>query len=224
MGAWGTGNFENDDALDLIAEVEGPAVLEATFDALPPAGDGEIDATDACRVLAAAEIVAAMMGRPSADCPADLAPRLKKFGEPTGALIERARQAVSRVLFDSELLDLWAESDSREEWNIVITDLIERLNPELPTKKQGRRKSAKAGSNAICHFCNETVGTAPSLLLTVKIAGDEAAGGMEHIMECHLKCFNSKLHPRRLLQNWVYDLDDSAIQAQVDRILNMDPD
>ncbi len=224
MGAWGAGNFENDDALDFLAEIDGPGVLGSVFQALPPAGDGEIDATDACRVLAAAEVVAAMMGRPSADCPAELTPRLKEFGKPTDALIDLARQGVSRVLFDSELLDLWNESDSREDWNIVVTDLIERLNPEIPAKKKGRRKAAPVKSNAICPYCNETVGTEPSLLLTVKIVEDDPIGGSELMMQCHLKCFNSKLHPRRLLQHWVYDPDDPAIQAEVDKILNMDID
>jgi hypothetical protein len=224
MGAWGPGNFENDDALDFLAEVDGPSVPEAVFKSLPGAGEGEVDATDACRVLAAAEIVAAMMGRPSVDCPPEVPPRLEEYGAPTGELIELARQGVSRVLFDSELLDLWAESKSREDWNVVITDLIQRLNPEIPVKKRGDRETAPVKSNAICHFCNDTVGTDPSLLLTVKVAGDGANGGMEMMMECHLKCFNGKLHPRRLLQNWVHDPDDPALQAAVDRILNMDPD
>lgn len=224
MGAWGAGNFENDDALDFLAEIDGPTILESAFQALPPAGEGEVDATDACRVLAAAEIVAAMMGRPSADCPAKLTPRLKELGKPTGELIELARRGVSRVLFDSELLDLWNESDSREDWNVVVTDLIERLNPKIPAKKKGRRKAAPVSSNAICPYCNDVVGTDPPLLLTVKFIEDDDINAMELMMECHLKCFNSKLHPRRLLQHWVYDLDDPAIQAKVDRILDMDSD
>lgn len=224
MGAWGAGNFENDDALDFLAEIDGPAMLESVFGNLPPAGEGEVDATDACRVLAAADIVAAMMGRPSADCPADLTPRLKEFGKPTDTLIELARQGVSRVLFDSELLDLWHESDNREDWNVVVTDLIERLNPEIPAKKKGRRNAARVSSNAICPYCNDVVGTDPSLLLTVKFMEDDPIDGMELMMECHLKCFNSKLHPRRLLQHWVYDPDDPAIQAAVDKIIDMDSD
>ena len=224
MGAWGAGNFENDDALDFLAEVDGPELLAEAFEALPPAGEGEVDATDAGRVLAAADVVAAMMGRPSRDCPADLTPRLKQFGEPAGDLIEQARQAVSRVLFDSELLDLWAESESREEWNVVVTDLIERLNPDIPPKKKGRGKAAPVKSSAICPYCNETVGTGPSLLLTVKFVEDDAMNGLEQTMECHLKCFNGKLHPRRLLQHWVYDPDDPTIQAEVDRILRNEQD
>ena len=224
MGAWGAGNFENDDALDFLAEIDGPTVLESAFQALPSAGEGDVDATDACRVLAAADIVAAMMGRPSADCPADLTPRLKEFGKPTDTLIELARQGVSRVLFDSELLDLWHESDNREDWNVVVTDLIERLNPEIPAKKKGRRKAARVSSNAICPYCNDVVGTDPSLLLTVKFIEDDPIDGMEQMMECHLKCFNGKLHPRRLLQHWVYDPDDPAIQAAVDKIIDMDTD
>ncbi len=224
MGAWGAGNFENDDALDFLAEVEGTAALKAAIETLPLAGEGEVDATDACRAMAAAEIIAAMMGRPSPDCPPEFTAQVKTFGKPAADLIELAHQGVSRVLFDSELLDLWTKSDSREDWNIVVTDLIERLNPDIPAKKKSRRKAAPVKSNAICPYCNETVGTEPSLLLTVKFVEDDAIDGLEQMMECHLKCFNSKLHPRRLLQHWVYDPDDPAIQAEVDKILDMDID
>ena len=150
MGAWGSGHFENDDALDFLGEITGVEGLAAAFTALPPAGEGAVDATDASRAMAAAEVVAAMKGCPSDDCPKQLTGRLGALGRPTRDLLDLARSAVSRVLFDSELLDLWAESDESEAWNQAVTDLIDRLNPDAQPKAKKQKKAAKKINTPVC--------------------------------------------------------------------------
>jgi Domain of unknown function (DUF4259) len=114
MGAWGTGHFENDDALDLVADVQGPDDLDRVLRAVTESEDAGIGASVATKAMAAADIVAAMMGRPAGDCPDDLTKRLDALGAPPPALIKLAQESVSRILMESELVDLWAESDEVE--------------------------------------------------------------------------------------------------------------
>jgi Domain of unknown function (DUF4259) len=105
-GAWGTGHFENDDALDLVADVQGPDDLDRVLRAVTESEDASIDASIATEAMAAADVVAAMMGRPADDCPEDLTKRLDAFGAPTPSLIKLAEESFSRVLMESELVDL----------------------------------------------------------------------------------------------------------------------
>jgi hypothetical protein len=229
MGAWGAGHFENDDALDFLAEVDGPQVLEATFKMLPPPGEGCIDASDASRAMAAADIVAAMKGCPSADCPEELQDRLSDFGEPGNELLALAREAVSRVLFDSELLDLWAESEDAEIWNQSVTDLIDRLNPSTGShdgartpKSRKRKKGENEASASLCAYCREPVGEEGVIMLTIQSIVDDQINKLDRALFCHLKCFNGKLHPRDMIQNWKVDPEDPAFKAMVDKLLRGD--
>jgi hypothetical protein len=89
MGTWGAGGFENDTALDFASSVESVAdIIKGLGDKPLPAA---IDADRACEIIAAAECVAAMLGRPSGDMPDALLDRLKTFGRPEKALLEHAR-------------------------------------------------------------------------------------------------------------------------------------
>jgi hypothetical protein len=69
MGTWGTGAFDNDLAADMAANLdeEGISVVQAalTFRSAPD----QLDAICAAEVVAAAEIVAAFLGRPADDIP-----------------------------------------------------------------------------------------------------------------------------------------------------------
>ena len=61
MGAWGPDGFENDTALDFAATIKSVDDLAAAFVAKP---GKKLDADRACIIIAAAECVAAMLGRP----------------------------------------------------------------------------------------------------------------------------------------------------------------
>lgn len=66
MGAWGHGSFDNDAASDWLGDLaEGDVSLVGeTLDAVGAAEKDEyIDADDACNALAAAELVAAALGK-----------------------------------------------------------------------------------------------------------------------------------------------------------------
>jgi hypothetical protein len=125
MGAWGTGIFENDDAMDFIGDlVDGEASLD---DALA-LGDEYVEAPDASIALAAAEVVAALAGRPSPALPKEAHDWLAAQGDlQQSALVSRALQAVDRAVSDeSELVELWDE-EGEDEWREPVADLRARL-------------------------------------------------------------------------------------------------
>ncbi len=134
MGAWGTGLFENDDALDFAGDVVergGLALVENVLDEILDMGPEYLEAPDAEQALVAAEIVAALAGRPAPDYPDELAEWLDELDAvPDEALVDTARRAVQRVLTPpSELLELWEEAgeDDYAEWRVGVESIAARL-------------------------------------------------------------------------------------------------
>jgi hypothetical protein len=133
MGAWGHRNFENDAALDFLAEFrQSPsevALVEALTIVVEMGEDEEyIDADEAGAALVAAELVAAARQRPAPDFPADVAPLLVALDTAEDEdLLELAQEAVAQVLRKSELQELWAENGEPNEWQAVQQDLLVRL-------------------------------------------------------------------------------------------------
>lgn len=129
MGTWGSGGFDNDDASDLAYEFErdGLSALDA---ALTVAAVDYLEAPAAQRAIAAAELVAAAMGRPGQLPPEidiDANPFVARIAEGLADLQAMATAAVDRVLADrSEFKDLWAEDDATE-WLAAVADLRSRL-------------------------------------------------------------------------------------------------
>lgn len=210
MGAWGAGGFENDTALDFVATVDSTDDLVAAFAADP----GEkVDADTACTIIAAAECVAAMLGRPADEIPEDLAERLKGFGKPDAALLETARNSVSMVISESELSDLWAEADDPAAFNLAMTGLIDRLNPDIKAKAKTGRKRKPPFNPSPCAFCNRPMGEEEFGMFDLSVdlgSGDPIRLGKW----AHLTCLNARLHPAHIVQVW--KTDPEAIQAEVD--------
>lgn len=131
MGAWGAGSFENDDALDFVGDLADGgdvAQLRAALEAIPR--EGYIEAMDATNALAAAEIVAAAHGRPGPDLPEAMTAWVAKHRANVNAkMLTFARDVVKRITEDeqSELRELWAESDSFAEWKAAVDGLLKRL-------------------------------------------------------------------------------------------------
>ncbi|HXV31015.1 MAG TPA: DUF4259 domain-containing protein [Sinorhizobium sp.] len=216
MGAWGAGGFENDTALDFVATVERVDDLIAAFASEP----GEkIDADRACTIIAAAECVAAMLGRPADDIPEDLAERLKGFGKPDSALLETTRNFVAVVIADSELSELWAEADNPADFNLAMTGLIDRLNPDIKPKARKGRKKKPLFNPSPCAFCNRPMGEEEFGMFDLSVdlgTGDPIRLGKW----AHLACLNARLHPSHIVQVW--KSDPEAIQAEVDRLFGDD--
>jgi len=131
MGAWGSGSFENDGALDWVAELaaaDGLGFLQETFAAVIDEGD-YLDAYHCERALAAAEVVAALQGAPGAGLPDEAAARVEAHRNADIApLVATALRAIDRVRSESELQELWAEDeDMLAEWEAAVEALVGRL-------------------------------------------------------------------------------------------------
>ncbi len=129
MGAWELGHFGNDDALDWIGDLEAsgqPAIDEALGCATDSAAD-YIEEPECCVTLAAAEVVAALLGKPATDLPDGVRAWVAGKASPDEQLVSRALAATEAVLSESELKDLWQESDHFEKWAESVKNLQARL-------------------------------------------------------------------------------------------------
>lgn len=132
MGAWGAKAFENDSALDWLAELEagGVEALRATLAAVAEAEAEEwIDVDDGSSAIAAAELVAAALGLGAERLPAEATGWLE--GNPDAFAAEDlslAQRAVARVLGpESELSGLWREGEPDNAWSADVAVLLARL-------------------------------------------------------------------------------------------------
>jgi hypothetical protein len=149
MGAWGAGSFENDWALDWLAnfrECEDVDFVRAALRHVVEHGGTKqypssvilrllgrphrtdwLDADVAAQALAAAEIVAAWRGHLAAKLPRDLPAWLQQhatLSQPD--LVPLAQKAVSIVKTNSELQVLWEEGEA-DRWQNAVEDLEQRL-------------------------------------------------------------------------------------------------
>ena len=133
MGAWGVGPFDNDDALQFIDVLTSTSagIVAVALDAAASFPLEEcLEATEGAMAVAAAEVVAAALDQPTPVVPA--AVRAWVAGNRDRLDIDltapMAREAVARVeAVDSELRELWEESDQLDAWRDAMTDLRARL-------------------------------------------------------------------------------------------------
>lgn len=127
MGAWGQGNFENDNALDYLNDVldqDELSYLHAAFDA---ALQGDIDSPEACEALAAVEVLCAACGAPADDASEELLEWVEGKSDVPEELIAEGLRAIAAVKTESELRELWEETDDFEDWLGVVEDAESRL-------------------------------------------------------------------------------------------------
>jgi hypothetical protein len=130
MGAWGLSSFENDDALDWVIDLEKASdmgFLKETLSAVFDSEEEYIDAFVCSTALAAAEVVAALAGRPSAQLPEEVIQWIEGKGPPDSSLVSSAKRAIQAILDDSELKELWEETDEFELWQADVKGLLARL-------------------------------------------------------------------------------------------------
>ncbi len=130
MGAWGVGPFENDDAGDWVWQLEEAEDLGLVQGALESAAepDGYLESPASSEALAAAEVVAALAGHPAPDLPDGVRDWVSAHPMTVSPdLRSLARSAVARVASDSELQELWADSDQGDEWQGRLEELQGRL-------------------------------------------------------------------------------------------------
>ena len=132
-GGWDVGPFDNDDALDWVWELSESDDLSVVEEALRAANSssGYLEAPTGSIALAAAEVVAALKGKPRAQLPDEVATWVAshKF-EVDDKLIQSARQAIVLVRNgeSSELAQLWSDSEELlDQWHKDLADLEARL-------------------------------------------------------------------------------------------------
>ncbi|MEM8535647.1 MAG: DUF4259 domain-containing protein [Chloroflexota bacterium] len=136
MGAWGSGVFENDCALDWVDDLEEfndlsliVSMLKAALtDDLVVHYDTYVNSEIMEIAPAAAETVAALSGHPGTDLPQQLQQWLALhqllIDEETRKL---AIKVVERTLKATELREIWATESDYDLWKQGIEDLLARL-------------------------------------------------------------------------------------------------
>ena len=128
MEAWGTGSFENDDAMDWLAELDTIEPDDMTQIFLQAADNpGYLEAPASSVVVAAAEVIAAMNGSPAQEVPPEIVKWTTNRQASTQELKPLALRALERVRKNSELKDLWLEADGLNDWIAAIQDLQTRV-------------------------------------------------------------------------------------------------
>lgn len=135
MGAWGTGVFDNDTACDWaygLEEQSGLALIERTLDTVLAVAGEYLDASDAEEALAAIETIARLQGhwgvRNSYTANVDAWVEKAKL-QPPPALARKAHAAIDRILGeDSEILELWDDSELLDEWKQEVDALRLRVH------------------------------------------------------------------------------------------------
>jgi hypothetical protein len=134
VGTWGTGAFDDDVACDWADGLEAQTslfVVESTLDRVLAVGGDNLDSGDAREGLAAAEVVARLLGRPgerTAHTAVVDAWVAQIRIAPSAALVGKARQVLARVRREpSELLDAWSEVPDHAKWLTALADIEARL-------------------------------------------------------------------------------------------------
>jgi Domain of unknown function (DUF4259) len=136
MGAWGTGSFENDDALDFVVELEreGQPAIRATLENVTRLGAREyLEAPEASAAIAASEVIAAARDGKVSQLPEEAQRWVQVHGTSVAnpRFLELAQRALERILLRSELKELWEEGGTDtpqfEAWDHGVHQLAARL-------------------------------------------------------------------------------------------------
>jgi hypothetical protein len=141
MGAWGIMTFENDGAMDWLGDfleepsekrildtfspqstVIQPGFIDKLMGKKAESIPGELEGDE---VLAAAEVVASILGRPSTNNPDELKSPPSITLSPT--TVAKALAAIDAIMQESNLKECWEETDDFQAWKAEVEDLRTRL-------------------------------------------------------------------------------------------------
>lgn len=134
MGCWAIDAFGNDDAIDWsygLEECSDLSLVEQALDKVLAANDDYLEATEANEALAAVEVIARLQGnwgeRNSYTETADN--WVKMSGVKTNRKVsEKSHRVIDRILADqSELKELWQETDEFDAWRASVEELRSRV-------------------------------------------------------------------------------------------------
>lgn len=132
LGSWDVSVFGNDEAKNWLREIVASSRTEPIFRALVLAAkvgaDQFLQAPDCECALAAAELIAAARNKPATELPAEAGKWLAEQQFVAGLQVaELAIRVIERIASNSELKDVWEDTDSSAEWFENIRGLQKRL-------------------------------------------------------------------------------------------------
>jgi hypothetical protein len=136
MGTWAPDAFGNDYAQDWASDLHETSNMDAvedTLDTALEAPDGELEAPFAAEALVAVEVLARLQGKGGArtrdsTTVDEWVDARKPKAKPRADLAAKAVRVIERVLAEqSELRQLWEESEHYEEWRASVEDLRARV-------------------------------------------------------------------------------------------------
>ncbi len=138
--AWETGPLDNDAALNFLSQAscaESVAPLREIFMLVLADAKAVPDDTTASRAIAAAELVAALIGASAPELPETAQVWAKRYAvSADAALVRLAISAVNRIAANSETRALWQRNGDKDlgAWLAGLTELRERLAGAMPIR------------------------------------------------------------------------------------------
>jgi hypothetical protein len=129
MGAWGLLFDENDDAADWLGDFSDDPTWETVDEAFGviAANGTDLEAPECCEALAAAEIVAAGIGKPSHRLDPEIAAWAQENAAGAASRREPACKVLGMIRGESELQELWQETDEFADWQASVDETLSRL-------------------------------------------------------------------------------------------------
>lgn len=133
MGTWGIGSFENDIALDwaemLMEEGDCELILLALKEIINE--EDYIEVPECCEALAAVDVLGALKNQSFERLPKEFGDWLEQKSKVDEAftnwdrpIYELGIRVAEKILAESELLEVWSDSDDLEEWQAEIRRII----------------------------------------------------------------------------------------------------
>lgn len=135
MSNWGINNFENESATSFMADLDtnGYGLLEVALNRILEE-DSDPSIIECEEALVAAEIIAAVAGKPLLELPeeaelwiSECLPKGSSESEDVVALCEKAADVIDLIVTDSELKALWEEHEGFDDWFEMQVALQNRL-------------------------------------------------------------------------------------------------
>jgi len=130
MGDWGSGIYENDDAMDWIYDLLDSTGLSRIKQALDVIAQDNSDSPDVadCRIaLAAADLVAALDGDINPDLPDEAEEWIAIVNRSASSLRPKAEDVTRKILESSEIKTYMEKNGRFESWKKDIQVLLKRL-------------------------------------------------------------------------------------------------
>lgn len=135
MATWATHAFGNDYALDWAEDLQETRNMEAVENTLDTAlenGDEMLEAPYAAEALVAIEVIARLQGHwGQRDDDTEIVDLwiAEHPQRPRADLAEKAHRVIARILSEqSELRQLWAETDHYDDWRAAVEELKGRVS------------------------------------------------------------------------------------------------